>query len=92
MCVCVCVCVWCVCVCVCVCEHMYSCILTFTHVSLAHILTYICTLVCVVCVCGVCVCVCVFVYGCHILVPFTAPLGVPSPRLLALSSSSVNVM
>ena len=51
----------CVCVCVCVCEHMYSCILTFTHVSLAHILTYICTLSCV------CVCVCVCVYLCMVV-------------------------
>ena len=46
-------------VCVCVCEHMYSCILTFTHVSLAHILTYMYmymhTVVCV------CVCVCMVV-------------------------------
>ena len=72
-----------VCVCMCVCEHMYSCILTFTQVA-SHTYSHTCTLSCV--------CVCVFVYGCHILVPFTAPLGVPSPQLLALSSSSVNVM
>ena len=75
-----------VCVCVCVCEHMYS---HMYHSHTTHIHVHVhahCHVVCV------CVCVCVFVYGCHILVPFTAPLGVPSPQLLALSSSSVNVI
>ena len=76
-----------VCVYVCVCEHMYSCILTFTHVSLAHILTYMYMYMHTV------MCVCVYFF----IVVTSWSLsqhhwGVPSPQLLALSSSSVNVM
>ena len=82
----------CVCVCVNICIHAYSHSHMYHSHTYSHTCTCTCTLSCVcVCVC-VCVCMCVFVYGCHILVPFTAPLGVPSPQLLALSSSSVNVM
>ena len=81
------VCVY-VCVCVNICIDAYS----HSHMYHSHTYSHTCTRICTLsCVC-VCVCVCVFVYGCHILVPFTAPLGVPSPQLLALSSSSVNVM
>ena len=80
-----CMCV-CVCVCVCVCEHVFM--HTHIHTCITRTHTHIHVHVHAHCPC---VCVCVFVYGCHILVPFTAPLGVPSPQLLALSSS-VNVM
>ena len=83
VCVCVCMCVS-VCMCVNICIHAYS----HSHMYHSHTYSHTCTCTCTLSS----VCVCVFVYGCHILVPFTAPLGVPKPQLLALSSSSVNVM
>ena len=65
----------CVCVCVYVCEHMYSCILTFTHVSLAHILAYM-----YMYMHTVHVCVYAFVYGCHMyLGPFHSTIGGSKP-------------
>ena len=79
VCVCMCVCM-CVCVCVNICIHAYS------HSHMYHS-SHTCTCTCTLS--SVCVCVCVFVTSCSLS---QHHWGFQALQLLALSSSSVNVM